>query len=85
MLTRSRRLLVHLVLKPTEANDRVYQIALHEDFYNPGDLVALVVPPLVPAVALAQHVGTIASTVNAKLFSLLGAFIFPLPTSMISF
>ena len=66
------RLLVHLVLKPDPSNDKLLQIALHEDFYHPTDLAALVVPPLIPIVKGLQMFGTISSMVNARIFGLFG-------------
>lgn len=71
------RLIVHLVLKPSPTNDKLLQIALHEDFYHPTDLVALVLPPLVPLVRVLQKFGTFSSAVNARVFGFFGeTFVF---------
>ncbi|KAJ3544781.1 hypothetical protein NM688_g5702 [Phlebia brevispora] len=66
------RLMVHLVLRPSDDDPRLYQIALHEDFYQPTDIAALMVPPLIPIVKLLQQFGTVASVINARVFGLFG-------------
>ena len=63
---------MHLVLRPSDEDASAYQIALHEDFYHPDDVVALVAPPLIPLVRWLHTFGTIASIVNARLAGLLG-------------
>ncbi len=64
--------MVHLVLRPSDDDHKLYQIALHEDFYHPEDIAALVIPPLVPIIRLLHKFGTIASNVNARIFGLFG-------------
>ncbi|KAI0077996.1 hypothetical protein K474DRAFT_1771374 [Panus rudis PR-1116 ss-1] len=66
------RLLVHLKLRPSVIEPNRYFISLHEDFYHPEDLVALVFPPLIPIAHGALKAGTLASAVNAYVFGLLG-------------
>ena len=70
------RLIVHLYLKPSIDDPRLLQIAEHEDFYHPADVVALVVPPLIPIVHLFLWFGTILSIVGARFFqTFFGKFI----------
>ncbi|KAI0804667.1 hypothetical protein BC629DRAFT_1488797 [Irpex lacteus] len=69
------RLLVHLTLRPSDDDPNLLVISRHEDFYHPEDFAALLVPPLIPLVRGLLRVGTLASNVNARVFSLLGEFI----------
>lgn len=64
--------MVHLILRPSDDDPNLLQIALHEDFYHPTDIAALIIPPLIPVVKLLQKVGTIASIINARIAGLLG-------------
>ncbi len=66
------RLLVHLTLRPSDDDPNLLVISRHEDFYHPEDFAALLVPPLIPLVRGLLRVGTLASNVNARVFSLLG-------------
>ena len=61
-------MIVHLYLKPSIDDPRLLQIAEHEDFYHPADVVALVVPPLIPVVHLFLWIGTILSILGARFF-----------------
>lgn len=69
-------LLVHLVLRKSDETPGLWQIALHEDFYHPDDIAALVVPPLIPVIKFLHTVGTVASNVNARVFGLFGTTMF---------
>ncbi|KAL4247897.1 hypothetical protein ABKN59_007500 [Abortiporus biennis] len=71
------RLMVHLILSPSEEDPRLQVIKYHEDFYQPEDFLALLVPPLVPVIRLFLHVGTIASNLNARIFGALGYWAVP--------
>ncbi|GJE95990.1 hypothetical protein PsYK624_121830 [Phanerochaete sordida] len=62
------RLIVHLRLKPGADDPNLLQIAEHEDFYHPEDLMALVLPPLIPLVQLLLWFGTIFSLIGARFF-----------------
>lgn len=64
------RLIVHLKLKPCADNPDLLQIAEHEDFYHPDDLMALVIPPLIPLVHLLLWLGTLGSILGARLFQI---------------
>ena len=63
-------LLVHLRLKPSVDDPNLLQIGEHEDFYHPDDLMALVIPPLIPVIHLFFWLGTIISIVSARIFQI---------------
>ena len=67
-IIKSSRLIVHLYLKSSVDDPRLLQISEHEDFYHPADLVALVVPPLIPIVYLFLWIGTVTSIIGARFF-----------------
>ena len=68
-------MIVHLKLKPSADNPNLLQISEHEDFYHPDDLMALVIPPLIPAVRLLLWLGTIGSILGARFFQVVyGAY-----------
>lgn len=62
--------MVHLYLKPSAEDPKLLQIAEHEDFYHPEDLLALLVPPLIPLVHLIHWFGTMISILCARFFQL---------------
>ncbi|EKM51096.1 uncharacterized protein PHACADRAFT_177788 [Phanerochaete carnosa HHB-10118-sp] len=62
------RLIVHLKLKPSVDDPSLLQIAEHEDFYHPDDLMALVIPPLIPVVCFLLWLGTVMSVIGARFF-----------------
>lgn len=62
--------MVHLYLKPSPEDPKLLQIAEHEDFYHPEDLLALLVPPLIPLVHLFHWFGTMISILCARFFQL---------------
>ena len=65
-------MMVHLVLRPSDDNPNLLQIAMHEDFYHPTDVAALIIPPLIPIIKFLHKFGAITSIVNARIAGLLG-------------
>ncbi|KAI0755797.1 hypothetical protein C8Q74DRAFT_1305425 [Fomes fomentarius] len=67
------RLVVRLTLRPqassTDPSKTVYVIAEQEDFYHPEDLVALIIPPLIPLVRFLLQVATFACWFWVSVFS----------------
>lgn len=66
------RVIVHLYLRPSDEDPSQLVISQQEDLYHPEDIIALLVPPLIPAVRFLLRTGAIVSNINARLFGMFG-------------
>jgi len=66
------RLIVHLILQPSDINPKLQVIKYQEDFFHPEDVASLIVPPFATIIRLMLRLGGVASNWNARLFGSLG-------------
>ena len=74
------RLIVRMALRsepsPVDPSKTVYFISEHEDFYQPDDFAALLIPPLVLLVRLLHMLAMWSVALNVKIFQAFGFWTF---------